>query len=256
MCSRCGDAVESAAGVSALCRMCRLAPPPFIRAVAYGPYEGRMKDAIHALKYGGLRPASHGLGRLLAGAIVQLADAAPDAMLVVPIPLHSSKLAGRGFNQARMLAACALACLRKSHPAWRLALAANVLTRSRDTDSQAGLTPRQRRLNLRGAFRVSDPGIVNGKHVLLVDDIFTTGATARSAAQALVNAGAETVWVATLARARMNNSHRFGFAITHSAAHMAQGADNNSVLSHSLLDSGPGSRLQPASVYSQNQRSF
>ena len=227
-----------------------------MRAVAYGPYEGRMKDAIHALKYGGLRPASNRLGRLLAHAIVQLADTAPAAMLVVPVPLHPSKQAGRGFNQARMLAACALASLRKTHPAWQLALTSGILTRSRDTDSQAGLTPRQRRFNVRGAFRVSEPEAVNGKHVLIIDDILTTGATVRAAAQALVSAGAETVWVATLARARMTNSHRFGFAATHSAADMTQDADNHGVLTHSSLDSGPGTHLQPASAYSQNRRSF
>ncbi len=74
--------------------------------------------------------------------------------------------------------------------------------RLRATESQAGLTPRQRRLNVRGAFEVSDPAAVAGKHILVVDDILTTGATARAAARALNRAGAESVWVATLARAR------------------------------------------------------
>ena len=226
-----------------------------MRAVAYGPYEGRMKDAIHALKYEGLRPASRRLGRLLAQAIAQLAGAAPAAMIVVPVPLHPSKQAGCGFNQARLLASCALATLRKTHPSWRLVLTSNVLTRSRDTDSQAGLTPRQRRLNVRGAFQVSDPEAVNGKHVLIVDDILTTGATARAAARAVVSAGAETVWVATLARARMTSSHSLGFAATHSAAERTEEADKN-VVTRSSFDSGPGPHLQPASMHSQNQRSF
>ena len=74
--------------------------------------------------------------------------------------------------------------------------------RLRATESQAGLTPRQRRLNVRGAFSVADPAAVTMKHVLVIDDIFTTGATARAAAQALLRAGAASVWVATLARAR------------------------------------------------------
>jgi hypothetical protein len=74
--------------------------------------------------------------------------------------------------------------------------------RLRETGSQAGLTPRQRRLNVRGAFSVNDPSEVKARHILLIDDIFTTGATARSAAQALVRAGAASVWVATLARAQ------------------------------------------------------
>ena len=123
-------------------------------------------------------------------------------MLLVPVPLHRSKFTDRGFNQARSLAAAALSSLAKTHPQWRLSLAAKTLMRLRATESQSGLTPRQRRMNVRGAFTVSDPAAVALKHILLIDDIFTTGATARAAAQALLQAGAASVWVATLARAR------------------------------------------------------
>jgi ComF family protein len=161
-----------------------------------------MKDAIHALKYDRLHPAARGLGRMLAEAIAQLAPEAPAKMLVVPVPLHRAKQSARGFNQARSLAVHALAFLGKSHPEWRLMLASSTLMRLRETGSQAGLTPRQRRLNVRGAFSVNDPSEVKARHILLIDDIFTTGATARSAAQALVRAGAASVWVATLARAQ------------------------------------------------------
>ncbi|MGB7546267.1 MAG: phosphoribosyltransferase family protein, partial [Terracidiphilus sp.] len=93
-----------------------------------------------------------------------------------------------------------------------LTLASGTLLRLRATDSQAGLNPRQRRLNVRGAFSVSNPAAVAGKHVLVIDDIFTTGATARAVAQALVKAGAESVWVATLARARRITAERRGFS--------------------------------------------
>ncbi len=179
-----------------------MAPPAFERAVSYGPYQGRVREAIHALKYERLHPAAHVLGQLLAEAIAQLAGEAPAKMLVVPVPLHPSKYAQRGFNQARSLAVEALGFLRKSHPEWRLTLAESTLMRLRATESQAGLTPRQRRQNLRGAFSVSDPSQVEGRHVLLIDDILTTGATARAAAQTLVKAGAAAVWVATLARAQ------------------------------------------------------
>jgi len=167
-----------------------------------------MREAIHALKYDRLHPASTGLGRMLAAAIVQLAGEAPAEMLVIPVPLHPSKYSQRGFNQSRSLATAALGFLRKSHPEWRLTLASSTLLRQRATESQAGLTPRQRRLNVRGAFTVSDPTRVTAQHVLIVDDILTTGATARAAAQALVRAGAASVWVATLARAQ--RGARFG----------------------------------------------
>ncbi|MDR3752079.1 MAG: ComF family protein [Terracidiphilus sp.] len=217
-CARCGDildqlALSSGPVGSALCRSCRLAPPPFVRAVAYGLYQDRMKAAIHALKYDRMHPAARVLGRMLAEAIAQLAAEAPAEMLVVPVPLHRSKYGQRGFNQARSLAAHALGSLRKTHPQWRLTLASSTLMRLRATESQAGLSPRQRRINVRGAFSVSDPSAVTLKHVLIVDDIFTTGATARSAASALNQAGAASVWVATLARARNVNPFRRGASV-------------------------------------------
>lgn len=161
-----------------------------------------MKESIHALKYDRLHSAAPRLGQMLAEAMARLAGEAPLEMLVVPVPLHKSKHAERGFNQARSLASHALKFLARSHPQWRLTLAASTLMRLRATESQAGLTPRMRRLNVRGAFRVSDPSAVKAKHVLVIDDIFTTGATARAVSKALLDAGAESVWVATLARAR------------------------------------------------------
>jgi ComF family protein len=204
-----------------------------------------MKAAIHALKYDGLYPAARGLGRMLAEAIAQLAQEAPAEMLVVPVPLHRSKYAQRGFNQARSLAAHALGFLRKSHPAWRLTLASSTLMRLRATESQAGLTFRQRRLNVSGAFTVSDPAAVNMKHILVIDDIFTTGATARAAAKALVRAGAASVWVATLARARTINQFRRGSSIVAAEENATQPGNS------------PNADFEPASYYSsQDQPSF
>ena len=161
-----------------------------------------MREAIHALKYGRLHPAAQRLGQMLANAIAQLATEAPADLLVIPVPLHRSRYAQRGFNQSRSLATQALQFLRRTHPEWRLTLASSALMRLRATGSQAGLTPRQRRLNVRNAFSVSDPSQVAAQHILLVDDILTTGATARAAAQTLLKAGAASVWVATLARAQ------------------------------------------------------
>jgi ComF family protein len=161
-----------------------------------------MRAAIHALKYDRISPIAHELGRRLAVGIAQLADEAPRTMLVVPVPMHHGRMAERGFNQARALATEALGVLRHSHPHWRLELSALNLVRQRATESQAGLTPRQRRQNLRGAFFVSDPELIQGCHILLVDDILTTGATARACSKTLLEAGAASVRVATLARAQ------------------------------------------------------
>ena len=98
-----------------------------------------MREAIHALKYSQLRPAACRLGAMLAQAIGQLAAEAPAQMLVIPVPLHRTKVAHRGFNQARLLATEALAALKKTHPDWRLTLAASTVVRQRATESQAGL---------------------------------------------------------------------------------------------------------------------
>lgn len=228
VCQRCGDALDAPVieGIAStyLCRACRVAAPAFARAVSFGTYDGKLREAIHALKYDRMHPAARTLGAMLAEAIAQLSPEAPAEMLVVPVPLHRTKNRQRGFNQARALAQGAIDSLGHSHPAWKLALAPSTLMRLRATETQAGLTPTQRRKNVRGAFKVSDPSAVRGKHVLLVDDILTTGATARAAAQSLMKAGAASVYVATLARARRFNSnvsidHAYADMISSSSSH-------------------------------------
>jgi ComF family protein len=182
------------------------------------------------------------LGRMLARAIAELGEEAPAEMLVVPVPLHRAKYAERGFNQARSLATHALKSVRRSHPQWRLTLASSTLMRHRSTGSQAGLTPRQRRLNVRAAFSVSDPAAVDAKHILLIDDILTTGATARAAAQALLKAGAASVWVATLARAR--RVHPLGLGSNFDA--IGDGSDQNSTAAFVPQESIFSSQDQPS----------
>lgn len=204
VCARCGDPLPEGGEV---CRVCRMVPPDFKRAVAYGPYEERMQGAIHALKYDRMHPAARRLGAMLAAAIAKLAGDAPNHLLVIPVPLHRTKYSERGFNQARALAVHALRVLARSHPEWKLTLAPSTLMRLRATGTQAGLSPRQRRMNVRGAFQVANPAAIRGRHVLLVDDILTTGATARAASRTLKQAGAATVWVATLARAGRAELH-------------------------------------------------
>lgn len=209
-CTRCGDDLfESATSASRqpICRACRLAPPPFVRAVSFGEYDGSLRRAIHALKFERITALTRELGARLATAIAQMAPqvdpTTPSELLVVPVPLHRARQAERGFNQARSLAVEAIRILRQSHPEWRLELSPSSLVRQRATESQSGLTPRQRRQNLRGAFFVSDEAAIQGRHVLLIDDIFTTGATARACSKLLLDAGAASVRVATLARAQL-----------------------------------------------------
>jgi ComF family protein len=135
---------------------------------------------------------------MLAEAIATLEPELPaDSLAVVPVPLHRTKLRQRGFNQAELIARCAL----KTRPRGdRLHLCADVLERKRDTASQIGLTSHQRRENLKGAFAVARPDFVKGREVLVVDDVYTTGATVSECTRVLRRAGATKVWVATVAR--------------------------------------------------------
>ncbi len=182
------------------CPKCRRAAPTFARAVAFGSYDDRLRDLIHLLKFGGVRPAARILGRMLAQSFTLLEPefAASDApVAVIPVPLHKSKLRQRGFNQSELIARAALK-LNSFHG--RLQLAPRVLKRQRSTVSQIGLTHHQRRENLRGAFTVIDPEQIAGRDVLLIDDVLTTGTTASECARVLRRGGARQVWVATAAR--------------------------------------------------------
>jgi len=182
----------------ARCRICQSVQPPFERAVAYGSYDGRLRDLIHLLKYEQVRPAAKVLGRLLADAIAALEPSLPAGTIaVVPVPLHTHKKSQRGFNQAELIAGAALKQL--SCPD-RFELCTRVLVRVRDTGSQIGLSRHQRGQNLRGAFAVKEGVAISGRDVLLVDDVYTTGATASECARALRRAGAARVWVTTVGR--------------------------------------------------------
>ncbi len=208
VCSICGERVLSiyaecdAAGLRT-CPVCRRIDHPFHRAVAYGSYDGGLRELIHLLKYNGVHPAAAVLGRMLAESIAVLEPAFDRPRMfsppiaVVPVPLFKTKFRQRGFNQAELIAKAALKLLpaRASFE-----LVTGLLQRTRDTHSQIGLTGHQRRENLRGAFAVPCASEIIGREVLLVDDVYTTGATASECARVLRRAGASQVWVATVAR--------------------------------------------------------
>ena len=181
-----------------MCGLCQRALPPFERAVAYGSYEGELKALIHLLKFNQVRPAAGVLGRILSQAIAGVEPHLPGGLIsVVPVPLHAGKQRQRGFNQAEMIAKSALRNFARPE---RFELCTGVLVRRRETESQIGLTRHQRRENLRGAFSVADPARVAGRNVILVDDVFTTGTTVSECARVLRRAGAQAVWVVTVAR--------------------------------------------------------
>ncbi len=177
--------------------------PPYMGASAYGSYDTQLRDLIHLLKYDKVLPAARVLGDKLAVTISNMQGQMREQtlfegprLLLVPVPLHSSKARERGFNQAELIARAAL----KHAVGQRFELNTHLLKRRRITESQIGLTQNQRRENLRGAFVVPKPETVSGRDVLLVDDVFTTGTTASECARVLRRAGAKRVWVATVAR--------------------------------------------------------
>ena len=191
-------APTAADGGDVRCLLCQRVDPPYERAVAYGSYEGGLRDLIHVLKFQQVRPAAAVLGRVLAEAIADLERAMPVGKIaVIPVPLHKRKRAQRGFNQAEMIARDALKELSRPK---RFDLCVGVLVRQRETESQIGLTSHQRRENMRGAFAVSDPTRFLKRDILLVDDVVTTGTTVSECARVLLRAGAARVWVATVAR--------------------------------------------------------
>ena len=194
-CEVCGERLGAGHSASTMCPACQESRPQFNKAAAYGAYDGALRDLIHLLKYERVAPAAVVLGRMLAEAIQKMSTGSGSA-LVVPVPLHSSKRRERGFNQAELIARAALKI--NALPAGELA--ADMLERTRPTISQIGLTRPQRVENIRGAFRVRHLNKVTGRTILLVDDVLTTGTTASECARILRKAGAEKVWVATVAR--------------------------------------------------------
>ncbi len=157
---------------------------------------GTVSAAVHALKFGGWTALAEEMGQRMAaerfGPTVEA-----ELSAVIPVPLSPTRLRERGFNQAELLAG-AVAAHRG------LPLMTSVLVRRRHTRRQARLSPRERQTNVAGAFGVGSAGRepLRDRHVLLVDDVLTTAATAQDCVRALCGAGARAVSVLTFARAR------------------------------------------------------
>ncbi len=171
------------------CRWCEENAPAIDGVRAPFLMEGAVQQAIFALKYRGIRAAAPELARLLAG---YLADRRVPGDMIVAAPLHWRRLRTRGYNQSELLA-------RDLSKITGLPLAKGLLARVKDAPPQVEATTRaQRRANVEGSYEVT--GDVDGRRVLLIDDVVTTGATMSSCAAALKGAGAASVWGLALAR--------------------------------------------------------
>jgi len=193
MCSRCGIPFSSRAGEDHFCSACLTEKRHFRKARAVGVYQGTLMEAIHGLKYGGKTALSKPLGDLAKDTFCQFWNAG-SIDLLLPVPLHIKRLRQRGFNQA---------CLVNKKWAARegILFDAFALSRSRWTEPQTSLARAERHKNVRGAFCLRHPDKVKDQRILLVDDVFTTGATVNECARVLMKAGARWVDVLTLARA-------------------------------------------------------
>jgi len=169
-------------------------PPVFARARAVAHFEdGPARQLVHRLKYSDRMELAKPLGAWMARAGNELLV---EADLLVPVPLHRRRLAARRFNQANSLAqAISAQCGVPVDPF--------ALARVKATPSQVGLSRSQRALNMQGAFRVTDGmgARVEGRAIVLIDDVMTSGATVNAAARALLRGGAKRVDVLVFARA-------------------------------------------------------
>lgn len=188
LCSCCGQPLPPEAGIAdRFCGECLLDRPAFDSARSLARYEPPVSTLLHRLKFHGDTAA--------AGALAELGKPVDSACdLILPVPLHFSRIRTRGLNQSLILA-------YRFFPAKRDKIVVDLLIRQKKTIAQTGLNGRQRRNNLKGAFAVTRPEEVRSRRISLVDDVYTTGTTLAECAKTLKKAGAASVHAWTVARA-------------------------------------------------------
>ena len=159
-----------------VCGRCLKNNPAYDRLVACTSYQGNLRTSLHRYKFGGRSDLHTSFAIMMRAQL--LSFGCTDFDVVVPTPLSKERLRERGFNQAELIA-------KDIAKQFHAPCVSNALKKCRDTERQSELDMHQRDRNVRGAFALSSPDAVRGKKVLLVDDIFTTGATMREAAKTL-----------------------------------------------------------------------
>jgi ComF family protein len=195
VCRRCGCALPQ----DGLCARCRALPSNLDGILAVAVFADPLRQAIHALKYENNTALAAPLGSMMVG-LWQLGGM-PQADLILPVPLHTRRHAERGYNQSRLLA-------RVLGRGVGVPVDERILVRQRHTLPQVGLGVSERQQNVEGAFACR--GDLQGKTMVVVDDVCTTGATLEACAAALRASGAAGVWGFTLARAHCGSDHTEG----------------------------------------------
>ena len=191
LCSLCGIPFAGTGG-DHRCGACTLHPPHFDVARAHFLYEGPIRELIHAFKYNRNIHLRYPLA-LLALEATGGVTAEYHPNLIVPVPLHRSRLRQRGFNQAVLFG-------RVLSSRLPVPMVADALVRTRATEPQIELSAAERKDNVRGAFSVKRAASISGKSILLLDDVMTTGSTMDECAKELKKAGASAVIALTIAR--------------------------------------------------------
>jgi competence protein ComFC len=191
-CERCSDAFHGAITESFTCANCAGREVHYACAVSAYLSKGIVRECIHAFKYNGALHLSEQLTGWLEETLTDTRIASRGYDAFVPVPLHHIRYREREFNQAEELAKAL--SKRTGKPMW------NALKRIRYTTTQTKLDRNERMENLRGAFQVRQNSPVNKSHLVLVDDIFTTGSTVEECSRILRRAGAASVRVITVAR--------------------------------------------------------
>jgi ComF family protein len=198
LCLRCGRPFDPRGHAGERCGGCRKDGRPLTSARSFGLHVGTLREAVHALKFRGRVRVAPALAERLAGLVGGPVPTAlpfarpPDGL--VPVPLHPTRRAERGFDQAELLS-------RKLAELTGIPLRTGLLARTRHTQPQVGMSPAQREANVRGAFALRHPLPPGGVCVLLIDDVYTTGATLEECARVLRRGGVQEVHALTVSRA-------------------------------------------------------
>lgn len=202
ICSACGVVFKTRIGEDHLCGKCLSSPKNYGMARSAGVYDKVLMAAIHCLKYRGKIQLARPLGVLLFFIFRRNWKNENHPDLIIPVPLHKKKIKDRGFNPSFFLVREWSAIARTLKNELAVApVADDILLRTRWTKSQTGLGRKERLKNIKNAFSVNDGSRVSGEKILLIDDVYTTGATANECSKVLMSAGASNVDVLTLARA-------------------------------------------------------